>query len=185
MQILAPTQEKNIRIASRDAEHTVTAPVTKPMTIVKAAEIVAVKPANMLMSPQKNIMGASNMKAIIRHHTPWRMELTLCCPFRRVSYHAARGYPQSILPSPSTWQSCPLPASPQNCENFCGLSSFCYLEFCFPIGHDHENDQHYQADYHPYPGWNRGYRELGIIRPGAFVAIVIYYLDPPVVGPLG
>jgi len=174
----------NIKAPSKAVEQTTIAPISGPTTKAKVAASIPITAANMLMSAEKNIIGASNMKAIIRYHTSQSTELTSSCPFRRVSYRL-RGYPRSILPSPPTWQSSPLPTSPQNYEDFCGLSLFCHPESCFPVGHDQENDQHYQPYYYPYPDRDRGYPELNRLRPGAFVAIVIYYLDPPVVGAFG
>jgi hypothetical protein len=50
-------------------EQRVTMLVNIPMTKVRAIEIVAVTPANILMPAARTIIGMSNKKAIICHHT--------------------------------------------------------------------------------------------------------------------
>ena len=50
-------------------EHIITALVNIPMAKVRAAEIIAATPAKILMPAAKTIIGMSNKKAIIRHHT--------------------------------------------------------------------------------------------------------------------
>jgi hypothetical protein len=60
----------NIQIAKKAVEQTVAATISGPVTKAKVAASIPITAANMLMSPEKNIIGASNMKAIIRHHTP-------------------------------------------------------------------------------------------------------------------
>lgn len=174
----------SIIIPNKAVETIVRAPVNIPMTKVRAVETRAATPANILMPAARNTIGASNKKPIMRHHTPWRTELEHGAALSKESHTMPCCCPQSILPSPPTYQSSPLPDLPQNRGNFCGLGLFCYPEFCFSVGHDQENDQHYQSNYYPYPGRNRGYPELNRLRPGAFVAVIIHHLHPPEVGPL-
>jgi len=89
----------NIKAPSKAVEQTVIAAISGPVTNAKVAANIPAMAANRLMAAAKNAMGASNMNAIIRHHTPRWTELTSSCPSRRVSYRL-RGYPQSILPPP-------------------------------------------------------------------------------------
>ena len=76
----------NIKAPSKAVEQTVTAAISGPVTKAKVAATIPITAANMLMSAERNTMGASNKKAIIRHHTPRWTELTSSCPLRRVSY---------------------------------------------------------------------------------------------------
>ena len=50
-------------------EQIVTTLVSMPMAKVRATEIIAAMPANILMPAARNIIGMSIKKPIIRHHT--------------------------------------------------------------------------------------------------------------------
>ncbi|NWF77349.1 MAG: hypothetical protein HXY36_01935 [Chloroflexi bacterium] len=64
-------QEKTSIITPNKAvEQMVRAPINIPMTKVKATESRAATPANILISVERNIIGASNKKVIMRHHAP-------------------------------------------------------------------------------------------------------------------
>ena len=71
-------------------EQIVTALVIIPMTKLRHIEIIAARAANILIPAARNIIGASNKKPIILHHTHWWTRPTSCCSFQRVSYHAVR-----------------------------------------------------------------------------------------------
>jgi len=154
------------------------------MTKVKTAASIAITPATILMNVDRSISGASRNKPIIRHHAPYCTGLTSFCCFWIISYQTVQ-LPTinfALAPNLVIFPTASLTAEPG--ENFNRLSLFCYLKLCFSIGHDHEPDQHYQSHYYPYPGWDHGYRERAIIRSRklALVAIIVYCLNPPVVG---
>jgi hypothetical protein len=67
---LSQNHEKiNIKTPNKAVPQIITVVVTIPMTKVRAVESVAAKPANTLMPAARNIIGASNKKPIILHHT--------------------------------------------------------------------------------------------------------------------
>jgi hypothetical protein len=63
-------ERMNIKAPSKAVEQTVAAAMSGPVTRAAVAASIPIRAANMLMTPERNIMGASNIKAIIRYHTP-------------------------------------------------------------------------------------------------------------------
>jgi hypothetical protein len=58
----------NIIIPNKAEEQIIRAPINIPMIIVKTAESIDITPANILIIVERNIIGESNKKPIIRHH---------------------------------------------------------------------------------------------------------------------
>jgi len=59
----------NIIAPKKAVEAIIIAPISGPVTKAKSAPSILITPANILMSVARNIIGASNRKAIIRYHT--------------------------------------------------------------------------------------------------------------------
>jgi hypothetical protein len=60
----------NIIAPKKAVEQIIAAPISGPVTRAKTAASIPITPANMLIIALRNIIGASNRKAIILYHTP-------------------------------------------------------------------------------------------------------------------
>jgi hypothetical protein len=83
--------------------------------------MIAARAANILMPAARNIIGASNKKPIMLHHTHQWTRPTSCYSFGRVSYHAIRLLAINFYPRPNL-AILSMPALTHNQENFCGLN---------------------------------------------------------------